>query len=207
MAPVKSSIRWFLISIGTRGTVVGGQVGRSKHQGRERRVATDITFDFTGRAVFVTGGSNGIGLAIAQAFGEAGASVTISGTRASAGEYDGDLSRFTYTQLLMQDADQVESVIGSQLNLDVLVNCAGTVLRGREYEPDGFARIIRINLLGTQQASVAAHPLLKKSRGSIINIASMSSYFGFPRVPAYGASKTAVVSLTKSLSPRVHFRE
>ena len=170
-------------------------------------MATDITFDFTGRAVFVTGGSNGIGLAIAQAFGEAGASVTISGTRASAGEYDGDLSRFTYTQLLMQDADQVESVIGSQLNLDVLVNCAGTVLRGREYEPDGFARIIRINLLGTQQASVAAHPLLKKSRGSIINIASMSSYFGFPRVPAYGASKTAVVSLTKSLSPRVHFRE
>ena len=82
--------------------------------------------------------------------------------------------------------------------LDILINCAGTALGPVEYQADAWQRILDINLTGTQRLSVALLPKLAESRGSIINIASMSSYAGFPHAPAYGASKTAIVSLTKS---------
>ena len=69
-----------------------------------------------------------------------------------------------------------------------------------EYQDEGWDRILDVNLTGTQRASMAALPLLAAAKGSVVNIASMSSYAGFPGAPAYGASKTAIISLTKSLA-------
>ena len=65
------------------------------------------TFNFTGSQVLVTGGSNGIGFAIASAFADAGAVVTITGTRLAVSDYENDLSRFTYRQCNMSDRQQI----------------------------------------------------------------------------------------------------
>ena len=62
-----------------------------------------VSFDFTGTKVLVTGGTSGIGYAASTAFADAGASVTVTGTRSSAADYDTELSRFTYKQLEMRD--------------------------------------------------------------------------------------------------------
>jgi len=157
-------------------------------------------FDFSDQRIFITGGSNGIGLAIANAFFGAGAAVTITGTRGKADDYSADLKNFTYHQLDMGDGDEIKSLIGAQEKIDVLVNCAGTAMGPMEYQDEGWDRILDVNLTGTQRASMAALPLLVRAGGSVINIASMSSYAGFPGAPAYGASKTAIISLTKSLA-------
>lgn len=157
-------------------------------------------FDFSDQRVFITGGSNGIGLAIASAFNDAGAAVTITGTKGKVDDYPSDFSDFTYHQLDMGDGEKIKSLIGAQEQIDILVNCAGTAMGPMEYQDEGWDRILDVNLTGTQRASMAALPQLAKAGGSVINIASMSSYAGFPGAPAYGASKTAIISLTKSLA-------
>ena len=157
-------------------------------------------FDFGGNAVLVTGGSDGIGLGIARAFDKAGANVAVTGTRSAAADYEHSLDDLRYHQLLVEDYARVQEIIAGLERLDVLVNCAGITLRERELEPEGFDHVVRVNLSGSNCAATAALPLLRGSGGCVVNIASMSSYFGWPRNPAYGASKTAIVSLTKSLA-------
>ena len=157
-------------------------------------------FDFAASVVLVTGGSDGIGLAIARAFERAGAEVTITGTRDAPSDYGHSLEGLRYHQLLVEDCDSVRALVAGCERLDVLVNCAGMTLREREHEAEGFDHVVQVNLSGSNCAAVAAFPLLRASGGCVVNIASMSSYFGWPRTPAYGASKTAIVSLTKSLA-------
>ena len=84
--------------------------------------------------------------------------------------------------------------------IDLLINAAGILKRGAELEPDIFAQVIDVNLNGTMRCCNAAREKLALARGSIINIASMLSYFGGGLVPAYSASKGGVVQLTKSLA-------
>ena len=85
--------------------------------------------------------------------------------------------------------------------MDVIVNAAGILLRdGKEHDPDDFARVVDVNLLGTMRVCFAAQSCLFASRGCVINLASMLSFFGSPHVPGYSASKGGVVQLTKSLA-------
>ncbi|MFP6697424.1 MAG: SDR family oxidoreductase [Alphaproteobacteria bacterium] len=157
-------------------------------------------FDFSGKSVLVTGGSSGIGLAIAQGFLDAGAGVTVTGTADDPRGYPADLSAFTYHGVNMLDVDGVEALAGSFDSLDVLVNNAGMTFRGEEaLLPENFEATIDINLNAVYRLSHRLHPLLKVSGGSIINIASMTSYFGSPRVPGYGASKSAILQMTMTL--------
>jgi NAD(P)-dependent dehydrogenase (short-subunit alcohol dehydrogenase family) len=157
--------------------------------------------DFSGQAVLVTGGSNGIGQAIAQSFRDAGAAVTITGTRPAPTDYESDLSSFTYRQAQMDDASCVESLIAAMERVDVLVNNAGTAVDPPEsLTPEGFERNMAINLNAVFRLSRGLHGALSKRPGCIINIASMYSYFGSDWGPAYGASKSAIVNLTKSLA-------
>ena len=160
----------------------------------------EVRFDYTGARVLVTGGSNGIGLAIAEAYARCGAEVSITGTASQKSDYPHDLSGFKYHSLDMRDGTSVDEVVSRVGELDVLVNCAGKSSGVREHTPSGFEESVRVNLFGTQRACLAGFAGLAARKGSVINIASMSSYFGFPRVPGYGASKTAIVSLTKSLA-------
>jgi 3-oxoacyl-[acyl-carrier protein] reductase len=164
------------------------------------------SFDFSGTRVLVTGGSNGIGLAVARAFVGAGAQVTITGTRPSAGDYEHDLSPFEYRSLLMSDPVGVARVAEGLEGLDVLVNNAGQNLPGgaSEWEPAVFEDVVATNLFGAFRLSTACKALLAASvvegGASVVNVGSMTSFFGLEFVPAYGAAKAAVVQLTKGLA-------
>jgi len=164
------------------------------------------TFDFSGARVLVTGGSNGIGLGVARAFNTAGASVTITGTRPSAEDYDHDLSSFEYRPLAMSDASAIARLAQGLDRLDVLVNNAGQNLPGgrSEWEPVVFEEVVATNLFGAFRLTTACKQFLVASAidggGSVINVGSMTSFFGLEVVPAYGAAKAAVVQLTKGLA-------
>ncbi len=160
-----------------------------------------VSFDYFGAHVLVTGGSNGIGNAIARDFRDAGATVAITGTRAGAGDYSTDIVDMAYHQLDMEDGDGIAALGRSFERLDVLVNNAGNTVRGEAaWQPEAFEKVIDINLNGSYRMAWAVLEQLKASRGSVINIASMTSYFAAPRVPGYGASKGAVMQLTKTLA-------
>ena len=158
-------------------------------------------FDFAGAKVLVTGGSNGIGNAIAIAFRDAGAKVTITGRRED-GKYDTDIAGMTYRALDMRDKGGIDAFAKSLLALNVLVNCAGLAAPGgkSEYDPDVFAETLSVNLTGSFRMATAVLPQLKESKGAVINTASMSSYFSLPGVPGYGASKAGIVQMTKTLA-------
>jgi len=164
-----------------------------------------VRFDFSGARVLVTGGSNGIGLGIAQAFGAAGARVTITGTRAAAADYDHDLSAFAYQALDVRDGAAIARVAGGLDGLDVLVNNAGAnTVQPSEWDPDVFEAALRLNLGSAFRMATACKALLAKSAlpggASIVNLASMSSFFAVPIVPGYGAAKAGVVQMTKNLA-------
>lgn len=167
------------------------------------------TFHFTGANVLVTGGSNGIGLAIANAFAVAGANVTITGTRQTANEYDNDLSQFTYRQCNMSNKQEIADLAQSIQKLDVLVNNAGQVMPngGDEYNPDVFEETLQINISAAFRLTQLLKPLLSQSvlpgGASVINLASLASFFAVEFVPGYGAAKAAVVQMTKTLA--VHY--
>ena len=156
-------------------------------------------FEFSDAAVLVIGASRaGIGAAIARAFQQAGATVAITGAEPEPAPED--RSRFTYSQLDVTDLAAVNALAAVTEKLDILVNCAAITSRGEEMEPTFFQRVVDINLHGTFRTAHAFHPHLKAAKGNLINIASMYATFGSPRNPAYGASKAAVVQLTKSLA-------
>jgi NAD(P)-dependent dehydrogenase (short-subunit alcohol dehydrogenase family) len=95
----------------------------------------------------------------------------------------------------------VTDVLGNFDRLDALINCAGIIKRGEEYDIETFRKVVDVNLTGTMRMCVAARPKLAAAGGgAIVNTASMLSFFGGPLVPAYSASKGGVVQLTKSLA-------
>jgi NAD(P)-dependent dehydrogenase (short-subunit alcohol dehydrogenase family) len=162
-----------------------------------------VTFDFDGSHVLVTGGTSGIGHAIASAFAAASADVTITGTKARADEYDVDCSAFTYHQCRMSEPSEIRALAGGLEHLDVLVNNAGQNLPGGrdEYEPDVFEEAVAINLFGAFRMATAVRRLLAASaNASVVNLASMSSFFAVEIVPGYGAAKAGVVQMTKTLA-------
>jgi len=168
--------------------------------------SASVTYDFSDCRVLVTGGSSGIGAAIARAFAAAGARVAITGTRASPAAYDRDLSEYVYQPLELTDAAGIERVAAAQEGLDVLVNNAGANLPGGRNEalPDVFEESVAINLFGAYRMAVACREKLAASAleggASVVNSASMSSFFAVPIVPGYGAAKAGVVQMTKNLA-------
>jgi NAD(P)-dependent dehydrogenase (short-subunit alcohol dehydrogenase family) len=151
------------------------------------------------RRVLVSGGTSGIGAAIAAAFSAEGDSVVVTG--ATAAEADAACARGVDARALdVRDGEAVTALVGSFTTLDVLVNCAGVIRRGAEHDPIAFADTVNINLNGTMRVCAAARPLLAASRGCVVNTASMLSFFGGGLVPGYSASKGGVAQLTKSLA-------
>ena len=151
------------------------------------------------RTALVVGGTSGIGAATALRFGADGASVIAAGLRSS--EVSPELRRVAdVRELDLRKPHALENLIESLDGLDVLVNAAGIIRRGDEHRPEVFREVVEINLTGAMRAAEAAHGLLSASRGCVVNVASMLSYFGGPLVPAYSASKGGIVQLTKSLA-------
>jgi NAD(P)-dependent dehydrogenase (short-subunit alcohol dehydrogenase family) len=165
----------------------------------------NVRYDYKGAAVLVTGGTSGIGAGIAAAYREAGAEVTITGTRAAAAEYQGGLSGYRYLQLSLTDKAQIAAVAAQLPRLDVLVNNAGAnFMMQNEYDPEVFEKGLQVNLSSVYRLSQALQPKLAESAlpggASVIGIASLTSFFGLEVVPAYGAAKAGLVQLVKTLS-------
>ncbi len=144
----------------------------------------------------MTGGTSGIGSAIAQAFSLAGASVLALGLAS-----EESAPALIQTEILdVTDTGAVNKLIGSLSELHIVVNAAGMIRRDEEFDLDVFAQVLDVNLISAMRVCMAAHSKLRMSGGSVINIASMLSFFGGGRVPAYSASKGGIVQLTRSLA-------
>jgi NAD(P)-dependent dehydrogenase (short-subunit alcohol dehydrogenase family) len=161
---------------------------------------------FAGKAVLVSGATSGIGLAIAQGFAALGASVIATGTSKSklaviAGDEANAGIRFA--ALDVRDRKAIDVFMADLDRLDVLVNAAGIVKPEAEFTEDGYLEVIDVNLNGAMRLSMAGRALLTQSRGVIINTASMLSYLVDDSVPAYCASKTGIVGLTRALAHRL----
>ena len=150
----------------------------------------------------VIGGAGDIGAAISNLFCDLGATVTATGAN------DADLARtllkpregLRLAALDVTDDDAVASFAQQHTRVDALVNCAGILARDKEYEIATFMKVLDVNLTGTFRTCMSFQPLLAKSKGAIVNIASMNATLALPRIPAYCASKGGVVMLTKALA-------
>lgn len=155
------------------------------------------------RHVLVTGASSGIGAAIARAFADRGDRVVATGaTEAEIESARGrsDMKGIALRALDVRDDLAVRACVEEIGPLHVVVNCAGIIRRGAEHEIDVFADVVDINLTGTMRVCAAARGALARTRGCIVNTASMLSFFGGGLVPGYSASKGGVAQLTKSLA-------
>jgi len=155
------------------------------------------------RKVLVTGGSSGIGAAIAQVFASNGDLVVATGAtkeEVERAQVPSESTAISFQELDVRDGSAVQACIDEIDSLDVLVNCAGVIRRNAEHEPEVFADVIDINLNGSMRVCTAAREKLKQRKGCIINTASMLSFFGGGLVPGYSASKGGIAQLTKSLA-------
>ena len=156
-----------------------------------------------GKVAVVVGGSSGIGLSTVVALLAQGYSVRATGVASSeidACRADAQLAAARFELLDVRDGAAVTAYFAELPRLDVLVNSAGIGRGAAEFGEEGFLQTVDINLNGSMRCCYAARDLLAASGGSIVNLASVMSFFGSPTAPAYSVSKGGVVQLTKSLA-------
>lgn len=165
-----------------------------------------VSFDFTDTTALITGGTSGIGHATAVLFRDAGARVTVTGTKPAPGDYEADLSGMDYHRLQISDPESVDALAQKFTGLDVLVNNAGANFPGGldESKPDGFEASVALNLTGPYRLTLGLYRALKASTAaggaSVVNLASMSALRAVPLVPGYGAAKAGIICLTRNLA-------
>ncbi|MGB8261458.1 MAG: glucose 1-dehydrogenase [Terracidiphilus sp.] len=169
-------------------------------------------FDLSGRVAVVTGGTTGLGHAIALGLAEAGADVVVSSRRleqvertAAEIEVLGRRSLRVASDVLDRGSLErlLDAVLGAFGKVDILVNAAGVTHKAPTLEESEaeWSRVIETNLTGTLRAcQIFGAAMVKAGYGRIVNIASLTTFVGFYQVAAYAASKAAVGSLTKTLA-------
>jgi NAD(P)-dependent dehydrogenase (short-subunit alcohol dehydrogenase family) len=153
-------------------------------------------FNFKEKTVLVVGGTSGIGRETALAFLQSGANVVVAGLLTE------ELLPSEVRRVILDVTDPaaIAELLADIPQLHILVNAAGMIRREEEFDLDAFEQVLDVNLTGTMRVCMAARSKLRESRGSNVNFASMYSFFGAGRAPAYSASKGAIVQLTKSLA-------
>jgi len=170
------------------------------------------SLDLTSRTAVVIGGTSGIGLTLAKGLAEAGANVVASGRRPDLVKAATCAIQKIGRKSLAQTCDVTDRASVEGLReavekhlgpVDILVNCAGMTVRTpvADVSEEEWNRIQDVNVNGTLRACQAfGRGMIERGYGRIINIASLSSFVAWHEVAAYGASKSAVASLTKSLA-------
>lgn len=169
-------------------------------------------FDLSERTAIITGGSKGLGLAMAEALASAGASVMlVSRTLEEGEEAAAKITRLYGTKAIAFEADvtsvsqtqaMAEAAMDAFGRIDILINSAGINIRGAidELEPEEFRKVMDINVDGTWLTSRAVTPMMKSQKhGKIINISSTLGVVGLANRTPYTASKGAVVQMTRAL--------
>jgi NAD(P)-dependent dehydrogenase (short-subunit alcohol dehydrogenase family) len=154
--------------------------------------------ELKGRVAVVTGGTRGVGAGIARAFVSAGADVVVCARRPPEVPLEGA----EFAPLDVRDPDAVRAFFAALPRLDVLVNNAG----GGPYrlladaDAERHTRVVELNLLAPLTASLAAYEHLKRSRGSVVMIGSVSGSRPSPGSAAYGAAKAGLENLARSMA-------
>jgi NAD(P)-dependent dehydrogenase (short-subunit alcohol dehydrogenase family) len=159
-------------------------------------------FDLSGRVAVVIGATSGLGRAIAVGLAEHGASVVPTGRRREQLDWAPIVQTTDVTSRQSIDALR-DAVLTHFARIDILVNAAGYTFKQptAEVSEAQWSALFDTNLNGALRACQSFYEPLKSSgRGRIINIASLSSFLAFREVAAYSASKTALLSLTRSLA-------
>lgn len=170
-------------------------------------------FNLSGKAAIITGGSKGLGLAMAAGLVSAGARVMLVNRNAEEGlKAAKELSADYETEAISFPADitnvqQTEAMARAAISafgqIDILINSAGINIRGAidEITPEEFAQVMNVNVHGTWLCSRAVVPFMKKNgSGKIINLASTLGLVGLSNRTPYTSSKGAVVQMTRALA-------
>jgi len=170
-------------------------------------------FDLHGKSAVITGGSKGLGLAMAAALCSAGADVMLVNRNAKEGEDAAQqLAKLYGTKVIAFAADitdkkqcdeMASKAIGAFGKIDILINSAGINIRGPidEVTPEDFSKVMDVNVTGTWLTCRVVTPLMKKNGGGkIINLASTLGLVGLANRTPYASSKGAVVQMTRALA-------
>lgn len=159
-----------------------------------------VVFDFSGVTVLVTGGTRGIGKAIAHAFVAAGAEVTLTGTAAEPPTDEALPAGAQYRQLRLTERGDIAALAAGCERLDVLVNNAGGT--GGATTPHDFDTALAVNLGAVYHLTTALADTLARSSlqggAAVVNMASEMALFASPWFPGYGAAKAGVMQLTRT---------
>ncbi len=155
------------------------------------------------RHILITGGARGLGRAFAQAAVRAGARVTIADILMS-GPAVADSIGAQFMHLDLASPASIESALSALQALDGLVNNAAITDSGgrslEELDVETWDRVMAVNVRGTWLMTRACLPLLRASRGKVVNVASDTVQWGAPRLLAYLSSKGAVVAMTRGMA-------
>lgn len=167
-------------------------------------------FDLSGKVALVTGANKGLGQGIALALAEAGADIAAVGTNGIAetqGRVEALDRRFTFVKADLSSIEPIERIVTTVVEalggVDILVNNSGIIRRNDavDFSESDWDAVMSVNLKSAFFLSQAAGKhMIAKGYGKIINIASMLSFQGGVRVPAYTASKSGIAGVTKALA-------
>jgi NAD(P)-dependent dehydrogenase (short-subunit alcohol dehydrogenase family) len=157
-------------------------------------------------SALVTGGSSGIGLAIAQMLREEGHALTLAARRPDRLEAAAEELGATAVSVDLQREEECARLVATHLEahggLDVLVNSAGVGIAGRigDTQTKHFDLQQSVNLRSAFLVTREALPALRESRGFVVNLASIAGTIPTPGLASYGAAKAALISLSRSLA-------
>jgi 2-deoxy-D-gluconate 3-dehydrogenase len=167
-------------------------------------------FDLSGRVALITGANKGLGQGLALALAEAGADIVAVGKTAPA-QIEANVQslgrRFRFVEADLSSVEPIEGAVADAVcafgKIDILVNNAGRIARADavDYTEADWDAVMNVNIKSAFfLCQAAGKRMIAQGRGKIINIASLLSFQGGIRVPAYTASKSALAGITRLLA-------
>ncbi len=152
------------------------------------------------KRILITGGCGDIGFATGCLFQSKGFEVILTGINKREINTRPKIKNIIYEILDVTSESNIRLFLKKYNNFDTLINAAGINLREKEFEIHDFQKVVDVHLNGTFRMCEYSKNILSKNKGSIVNFASMLSFFGGAVAPAYSSAKGGISQLTKSLA-------